>query len=222
MNRLADQISADSGLLSTTISQTVAGSRQTVRYGALLTLSDHERLRVFIQEFVVHGLIPWAEKTIRNLSEQVGKNHGTNGGNVLFRLLWTAGTLLFEQLADEVFTALCHGKIMLVFHAVQYRWISLHYFFLNTNSGRMFRLYARHLNELRSFIDVINICYTWMRLICYKTMLEISAIEPKTDSSKFAVVFAVEHQSVLCYNLPQNLDYWTDEQLQQLASGVEV
>lgn len=73
MNRLADQVSADSGLLSTAQSQNIAGSRQTVRYGALLTLSDHERLRVFIHEFVVHGLIPWAEKTIRNLSEQVSK-----------------------------------------------------------------------------------------------------------------------------------------------------
>ena len=42
-----------------------------VRHGAHLTLSDHERLRVFIHEFVMHGLIPWAEKTIRTLNEQV-------------------------------------------------------------------------------------------------------------------------------------------------------
>jgi len=42
-----------------------------VRHGAYLTLSDHERLRVFIHEFVMHGLIPWAEKTIRTLNEQV-------------------------------------------------------------------------------------------------------------------------------------------------------
>jgi len=42
-----------------------------VRHGAYLTLSDHERLRVFVHEFVMHGLIPWAEKTIRTLNEQV-------------------------------------------------------------------------------------------------------------------------------------------------------
>jgi len=45
--------------------------RTPVRHGAHLTLSDHERLRVFIHEFVMHGLIPWAEKTIRTLNEQV-------------------------------------------------------------------------------------------------------------------------------------------------------
>lgn len=44
----------------------------TAKLGAMLTLSDHERLRVFIQEFVTHGLIPWAEKTVRALNEQVG------------------------------------------------------------------------------------------------------------------------------------------------------
>lgn len=49
------------------------GTRTTpVRHGAHLTLSDHERLRVFVQEFVMKGLIPWAEKTIRVLNEQVG------------------------------------------------------------------------------------------------------------------------------------------------------
>jgi len=46
-----------------------------VRHGAHLTLSDHERLRVFIHEFVMHGLIPWAEKTIRTLNEQVPLLH---------------------------------------------------------------------------------------------------------------------------------------------------
>ena len=46
-----------------------------VSHGAHLTLSDHECLRVFIQEFVMHGLIPWAEKTIRTLNEQVTVQH---------------------------------------------------------------------------------------------------------------------------------------------------
>ena len=51
--------------------QPVRTQSTTVRHGAYLTLSDHERLRVFIHEFVMHGLIPWAEKTIRTLNEQV-------------------------------------------------------------------------------------------------------------------------------------------------------
>jgi len=46
-------------------------AKSPVRLGAHLTLSDHERLRVFIHEFLMHGLIPRAEKTIRTLNEQV-------------------------------------------------------------------------------------------------------------------------------------------------------
>ena len=69
-HRLPDLTLSDGAPPSTVRPQAVVGSRQ-VRYGALLTLSDHERLRVFINEFVVHGLIPWAEKMIRTLSEQV-------------------------------------------------------------------------------------------------------------------------------------------------------
>ncbi len=70
-SRLADLTLAGGGSLSATRPETVCLSRQAARYGAHLTLSDHERLRVFIHEFVVHGLIPWAEKMIRTLSEQV-------------------------------------------------------------------------------------------------------------------------------------------------------
>ena len=44
---------------------------RAVQHGAALTLSDHERLRVFTHEFMVRGLIAWAEKNIRTLSEQV-------------------------------------------------------------------------------------------------------------------------------------------------------
>jgi len=54
-----------------TKSQSVRTQATPVRHGAHLTLSDHERLRVFVHEFVMHGLIPWAEKTIRTLNEQV-------------------------------------------------------------------------------------------------------------------------------------------------------
>ena len=39
--------------------------------GCCLSLSDHDRLRIFIHEFIVRGLIPWAEKTLRQLNEQV-------------------------------------------------------------------------------------------------------------------------------------------------------
>ena len=41
-------------------------------HGLRLTLSDHDRLRIFIHEFVVRGLLPYIEKMIRTLNESVG------------------------------------------------------------------------------------------------------------------------------------------------------
>lgn len=41
------------------------------QHGHFLTLSDHDRIRIFVHEFIVRGLIPWAERTLRLLSEQV-------------------------------------------------------------------------------------------------------------------------------------------------------
>lgn len=43
---------------------------RSVPLGVCLTLSDHERLRIFINEFIVKGLISWAEKSIRTLNDQ--------------------------------------------------------------------------------------------------------------------------------------------------------
>lgn len=40
-------------------------------HGACLTLSDHEHIRQFIQEFTFRGLLPHIEKNIRQLNDQV-------------------------------------------------------------------------------------------------------------------------------------------------------
>ncbi len=40
-------------------------------HGACLSHSDRDRLRIFINEFVTHGLAPWAERTLRVLNDQV-------------------------------------------------------------------------------------------------------------------------------------------------------
>jgi len=40
-------------------------------HGACLTLTDHDRIRQFIQEFTFRGLLPHIEKTIRQLNDQV-------------------------------------------------------------------------------------------------------------------------------------------------------
>ncbi|XP_013382686.1 trafficking protein particle complex subunit 8-like isoform X2 [Lingula anatina] len=41
------------------------------QHGLCLTPSDHDRLKIFIHEFLVRGLIPWAERMIRTLNDQV-------------------------------------------------------------------------------------------------------------------------------------------------------
>lgn len=48
----------------------VTGGGSTT-HGAYLTLSDHDRLRIFMHEFVVRGLLPYIERMIRTLTEQV-------------------------------------------------------------------------------------------------------------------------------------------------------
>lgn len=40
-------------------------------HGACLTLTDHDRIRQFVQEFTFRGLLPHIEKTIRQLNDQV-------------------------------------------------------------------------------------------------------------------------------------------------------
>ena len=40
-------------------------------HGLCLTASDQDRLRIFIHEFVVRALIPWAERQLRTLNELV-------------------------------------------------------------------------------------------------------------------------------------------------------
>ena len=46
-------------------------SKRSKFHGACLTLSDHDRLRNFIHEFSVRGLLPYIERMIRILSDQV-------------------------------------------------------------------------------------------------------------------------------------------------------
>ena len=54
------------------LNNAVEGRNKNSQHGVCLTLSDHDRLRIFIHEFIVRGLISWAERTMRTLNEQVG------------------------------------------------------------------------------------------------------------------------------------------------------
>lgn len=45
-------------------------------HGMCLTMSDHDRLRIFMHEFCVRALIPWAERQMRILNDQLTSRKG--------------------------------------------------------------------------------------------------------------------------------------------------
>uniref|UniRef100_A0A8C2YA37 Trafficking protein particle complex subunit 8 n=1 Tax=Coturnix japonica TaxID=93934 RepID=A0A8C2YA37_COTJA len=55
---------------ATTSLQESKKSNSGTPHGACLTLTDHDRIRQFIQEFTFRGLLPHIEKTIRQLNDQ--------------------------------------------------------------------------------------------------------------------------------------------------------
>ncbi|CAI9716399.1 particle complex subunit 8-like isoform X1 [Octopus vulgaris] len=46
------------------------------QHGMCLTISDHDRLRIFMHEFCVRALIPWAERQMRVLNDQLTSRKG--------------------------------------------------------------------------------------------------------------------------------------------------
>ncbi|PIK47727.1 putative trafficking protein particle complex subunit 8 [Apostichopus japonicus] len=59
--------------------------------GLCFTLSDHDRMRIFVHEFVVRGLLPYMEKMIRNLSELQQNRKGLHRSFVSATKKWFGG-----------------------------------------------------------------------------------------------------------------------------------
>jgi hypothetical protein len=57
--------------LSLNAEETPADPTNVKRHGACLALSDHDRIKTFIGEFLQRGLVPYAERTIKILNEQI-------------------------------------------------------------------------------------------------------------------------------------------------------
>ncbi|CAF0878505.1 unnamed protein product [Adineta ricciae] len=51
-------------------------SASTVIHGACLTLSDHDRIHVFMNEFVTKGLLLWVETNLKTFNEQITSRRG--------------------------------------------------------------------------------------------------------------------------------------------------
>ncbi|CAF4652696.1 unnamed protein product, partial [Rotaria sp. Silwood1] len=69
-----------SSTTTTTIDEGYDGSSitstSTIIHGACLTLSDHDRIHVFMNEFVTKGLLLWVETNLKTFNEQITSRRG--------------------------------------------------------------------------------------------------------------------------------------------------
>ncbi|CAF0821694.1 unnamed protein product [Rotaria sordida] len=78
---LFDTSSSDlSSITTTTVDEGYDGSSitttSTIIHGACLTLSDHDRIHVFMHEFVTKGLLLWVESNLKTFNEQITSRRG--------------------------------------------------------------------------------------------------------------------------------------------------
>nr|XP_033789658.1 trafficking protein particle complex subunit 8 isoform X2 [Geotrypetes seraphini] len=71
-------------------------------HGACLTLTDHDRIRQFIQEFTFRGLIPHVEKTIRQLNDQLISRKGLSRSLFSATKKWFSGGKIPEKSINEL------------------------------------------------------------------------------------------------------------------------
>lgn len=69
--------------------ENVVSSNPKKGFGCCLTLSDHDKLRMFVQQFITQGIIPYLGKTIKTLHEQV------NSRKTIHRSFFRATRTLF-------------------------------------------------------------------------------------------------------------------------------
>lgn len=69
--------------------------------GACLTLNDHDRIRLFIQEFAFRGLLPHIEKNIRQLNDQLVSRKGLSRSLFTATKKWFGGGKVPEKSISE-------------------------------------------------------------------------------------------------------------------------
>uniref|UniRef100_A0A8C5G6M8 Trafficking protein particle complex 8 n=1 Tax=Gouania willdenowi TaxID=441366 RepID=A0A8C5G6M8_GOUWI len=70
-------------------------------HGAWLTLSDHDHIRQFIQEFTFRGLLPHIEKNIRQLNDQLVSRKGLSRSLLTATKKWFGGGKVPEKAVAE-------------------------------------------------------------------------------------------------------------------------
>uniref|UniRef100_A0A8D0NKX2 Trafficking protein particle complex 8 n=1 Tax=Sus scrofa TaxID=9823 RepID=A0A8D0NKX2_PIG len=71
-------------------------------HGACLTLTDHDRIRQFVQEFTFRGLLPHIEKTIRQLNDQLISRKGLSRSLFSATKKWFSGSKVPEKSINEL------------------------------------------------------------------------------------------------------------------------
>ncbi|NP_001085189.1 uncharacterized protein LOC432274 [Xenopus laevis] len=71
-------------------------------HGTSLTLTDHDRIRQFIQEFTFRGLLPHVEKTIRQLNDQLISRKGLSRSLLSATKKWFSGSKVPEKSINEL------------------------------------------------------------------------------------------------------------------------
>ncbi|XP_061453869.1 trafficking protein particle complex subunit 8 isoform X7 [Rhineura floridana] len=71
-------------------------------HGTCLTLTDHDRIRQFIQEFTFRGLLPHIEKTIRQLNDQLISRKGLSRSLFSATKKWFSGSKIPEKSVNEL------------------------------------------------------------------------------------------------------------------------
>uniref|UniRef100_A0A8C5M9Z8 Trafficking protein particle complex subunit 8 n=1 Tax=Leptobrachium leishanense TaxID=445787 RepID=A0A8C5M9Z8_9ANUR len=95
-----DQLS-DSTCIDGLINETKKSGAGTP-HGTCLTLTDHDRIRQFIQEFIIRGLIPHIEKTIRQLNDQLISRKGLSRSLFSATKKWFGGGKVPEKNINEL------------------------------------------------------------------------------------------------------------------------
>ncbi|XP_014675931.1 PREDICTED: trafficking protein particle complex subunit 8-like [Priapulus caudatus] len=84
--------------------------RKHMPHGICLTLSDHDRLRIFVHEFCVRGLLPYVERQIRTLNDQLMSRKGIHRSLFSATKKWFGGSKPVTQGLNLQNTLLSYGS----------------------------------------------------------------------------------------------------------------
>ncbi|KAM5156711.1 trafficking protein particle complex subunit 8 [Mantella aurantiaca] len=105
LDQLNDAGGSFDGLDNGKMQISVGETKKTVTgtpHGSCLTLTDHDRIRQFIQEFTFRGLIPHVEKTIRQLNDQLISRKGLSRSLFSATKKWFGGSKVPEKSINEL------------------------------------------------------------------------------------------------------------------------